>query len=188
MMMSEKLCVLWAGTLQGNENDFAQLHAKLYPKLFTYGYRMLLDEDLTDDLLQDVFIKFWEQKQKIGAIKNVEGYFYRASRSSILNHIRQQKHRASKLNLHHFSDVDCSVEELIVGDESENQLKFVVSTALETLPNKQKEIIKLKFFEDMEYIQIAELLGMQYQSVINTVYRATQVLRQDSSLSSVYAF
>lgn len=179
--------MLWAGTLQGNQNDFAQLHTKLYPKLFTYGYKMLLDEDLTDDLLQDVFIKFWEQKEKIGEIKNVAGYFYRATRSSILNHIRHQKHRSTKLSLHTFSDAECSAEEVIVSGESEQHIKLMVGAALESLPKKQKEILKLKFFEDMEYVQIAELLDMRYQSVINTVYRATQVLRQHSTLSSVYA-
>lgn len=186
-MMSEKLIALWNGSLAGRETDYAVLHAKLYPKLFIYAFRMLNDNDLVNDLLQDLFIKFWINREKIGLIKNVEGYFYRSTRSMVLNHIRFEKKRESKMVLMPELGIVSSMEDVIVSYESQRLTKGLVQSALNTLPAKQKEILNMRFYDELTYLQIAELLGIRYQSVINHVYRAVQSLRQVSGLSAMYA-
>ncbi|WP_083505395.1 RNA polymerase sigma factor [Pedobacter ginsenosidimutans] len=186
-MMTEKLIALWEGTLRGNERDYAQLHAKLYPKLFVFTTRMLDDNDLVNDLLQDLFIKFWENREKIGTIRNVEAYFYRSARSIVLNHIRLTKHREAKLTLMPVQGLVFSAEEIMVSNESDSLMKQQMVTALNSLPAKQREILTMRFYDELSYPQIADILKIRYQSVINHVYRAVQTLRQVSDLSSVYA-
>jgi RNA polymerase sigma-70 factor (ECF subfamily) len=186
-MMTEKLIALWEGTLAGSERDYAELHAKLYPKLFVFTSRMLDDDDLINDLLQDLFIKFWENRQKIGTIHNVEAYFYRSARSILLNHIRLTKHRESKLTLMPAPESVFSAEDIIVSNESDSLIRQQMVLALNSLPVKQREILTMRFYDDLSYRQIAEILKIRYQSVINHVYRAVQTLRQVSDLSTVYA-
>lgn len=186
-MMSEKLIALWDGSLAGSQKDYGALHAKLYPKLFVYASKMLNDDDLVDDLLQDLFVKFWENREKIGAIKNIEAYFYRSTRSIVLNYIRLKKHRDSKLVLMPPAEHVFSTEDIIVSKESNSLTKELLLSALNSLPAKQREILNMRFYDELTYPQIATVLGIRYQSVINHVYRAVQSLRQVSELSAVYA-
>lgn len=186
-MTSEKLIELWNGTLTGCQKNYAQLHNKLYPKLFNYGCRMLDDEDLTDDILQDLFIKFWENKTKIGELKNVEAYFYRSMKSMVLNHIRKAKTTESKLDAILVTEIAFSAEDLIISNESDHLLKERLVIALNSLPAKQREILKMRFYDDLSYPSISETLGIRYQSVINHVHRAIQSLRQIPELSTSFA-
>ncbi|MBB5440266.1 RNA polymerase sigma-70 factor (ECF subfamily) [Pedobacter sp. AK017] len=186
-MMSEKLIALWNGSLAGRRKNYSALHVELYPKLFMYASKMLHDDDLVDDLLQDLFVKFWENRGKIGPIKNVEAYFYRSTRSMVLNHIRLKKHRDSKLIHMSAPEHVFSTEDIIISNESNSLTKELVLSALNRLPAKQREILNMRFYDELSYPQIAKVLGIRYQSVINHVYRAVQSLRQASELSALYA-
>lgn len=181
-----ELAVLWEKTIQGEENSFALLHQSLYPGLFNYALKMLKDEELVDDLLQDLFIKFWQNRSHIGSIGNVKSYFYRSTRSIVLNHIKSSQLKASKLENMPELDFEFSKEELILADEVDVALKAALSKALNQLPPKQKEVVYMHFYEDLEYVQIAEITGTQYQSVVNTIYRAIQMLRGVIIVKDVY--
>jgi RNA polymerase sigma-70 factor (ECF subfamily) len=80
-----------------------------------------------------------------------------------------------------------SAEEIMVSNESDSLMKQQMVTALNSLPAKQREILTMRFYDELSYPQIADILKIRYQSVINHVYRAVQTLRQVSDLSSVYA-
>lgn len=186
-MTTENFIALWDGTLSGKQSDYARLHTKLYPKLFIFINRLVGDDDLTNDLLQDLFIKFWENKAKIGRLNNVEAYFYRSARSIALNHIRLIKHRELKLTLMPNPGIVFSAEDIVISNESNVEMKEQMVRALNSLPSKQREIITMRFYDELTYPQIAEILKIRYQSVINHVYRATQSLKQVHELASVYA-
>ena len=187
MIKANELKVLWDNTRAGATDAFAILHNELYPGLFTYAVKMLRDPDLADDLLQDLFVKFWQNKIHIGSITNVKAYFYKSVRSMILNHIRSSQLKASKLEAMPEPDLQFSREELIISEELDSDIKQMLYTALNKLPAKQREIIHMRFYEELEYVQIAEITGIRYQSVINHVYRAVQVLRESADLSNIYA-
>lgn len=178
---------LWNNTRNGDHKSYALLHQSLYPGLFVYAVKMIKDADLADDLLQDLFVKFWQKRSHIGVITNVKSYFYRAARSMVLNHIKSDLLKEARLDAMPEPDLEFSTEELILSQESNTELKRTLTNALNQLPAKQREAIHLRFYENMEYNQIAELTGTKYQSVINNVYRGIQVLREAWSLSSVSA-
>ena len=83
-------------------------------------------------------------------------------------------------------EMEFSTEEFIISSEQDSRLHGVMVSALNELPPKQREIIHMRFYQDLEYPQIAEITGIKYQSVINHVYRAIQVLRQTTELAEVY--
>lgn len=181
-----ELAALWDKTIQGEEKSFALLHQSLYPGLFNYALKMLKDEDLVDDLLQDLFIKFWQNRSHIGSIGNVKSYFYRSTRSIVLNHIKSSQLKASKLENMPELDFEFSKEELILADEVDAELKAALIKALNQLPPKQKEVVYMHFYEGLQYNQISEVTGTRYQSVVNTVHRAVQVLREVTKLKAIY--
>jgi RNA polymerase sigma-70 factor (ECF subfamily) len=184
---NSKLIALWEQTITGDEHSFALIHKGLYPGLFSYAMKMLRDEKLVDDLLQDLFIKFWQQATKIGSIQNVQSYFYRSVRSLVLNHIKSASLKANKLTGLPKAEIEFSKEDIIISNEQDEELKSKLHLAVNRLPKKQRETVYLRFYENMEYVQIAEITGIKYQSVINHVYRAVQTLKGTVEVKQIYA-
>jgi len=182
----DELRVLWDNSRNDDENAFALLHQNLYPSLFSYVVRMIRDEDLAEDLLQDLFIKFWQGRVGIGTISNVKAYFFRSIRSMVLNYIRSKQLKESKLDTMPAPELDFSKEELIMSDEFDADLKELMQATLNKLPAKQREIIHMRFYQDLDYTQITKITGIKYQSVVNHVYRAVQTLRETCEFSEIY--
>jgi len=161
----------------GDHDAYALLHKNMYSGLFSYLFQMVKDEDIVDDLLQELFVKLWQKRAQIGTIKNVKAYFFTASRSMAINHFRRVKSQSLRLEKLTQPEMDFSAEDIIMSAESDTELKGLMANALNALPVRQREIIYLKYYEDMEYQKIAQVTGIQYQSVINHVFRALQTLR-----------
>jgi len=176
---SSNLCEIWAVVSEGNQRAFSLLHTNLYPDLYCYIYRMLDDEETADDILQELFVKIWSKREQIGVIRNVRAYFFTAAKSMTINHIRKVKHEQIRLNESHFPFQTSSDEQLMIAKENTAELKNRIGETLNQLPARQKEIIYLKYFENMDYQKIALVTGIKYQSVINHVYRAFETLRAD---------
>jgi len=175
---SEDLSKLWSEVCIGNKRSYSLIHKKLYPALYVYGNRMLNDEELTEDVIQDMFIKLWLKKESIGPIRNVKGYFFAVMRSGCLDSIKSRIIiKAKKANIE-FLDLEISIEEKITHKEVTLKQSRAIEYALNRLPARQQEILRLRFFEGMNCAEIGAMTGIQYQSVVNHMYRAVQTLRE----------
>ena len=76
-----------------------------------------------------------------------------------------------------FIDLEISTEEKITQVETTLKQKKMIELALNQLPLRQQEIMRLRFFEDMNCSEIADITGIKYQSVVNHMYRSIQTLR-----------
>lgn len=183
----DKLKGLWDDSRNDDKVAFALLHKNLYPSLFTYVVKMIKDEDLANDLLQDLFIKFWQGRTNIGPIGNVKAYFFKSIRSMVLNHIKSKQLKELRINAMPIPDLEFSKEELMMSEEFDSDLKHLMLVTLNKLPAKQREIIHMRFYQDLDYMEITKITGIKYQSVINHVYRAVQSLREACAFSEIYA-
>ena len=171
----------------GNQNAYNLIHENLYPGLYNYLFKMVKDDGVVDDLLQDLFVKIWCKRDQIGVINNLKAYFFTAARSMAINHFRKVKYQVSKLENFVQPEIGFSAEDILVSAEFDTELKYRTTLALNTLPARQREIIYLKFYEEMEYQKIAEVTGIKYQSVVNHVFRALQTLRAEFQLQDAKA-
>ena len=179
MMAAEQLVNLWDQSRAGDVNAYQSLHKLLYPQLYSYVQNMFWDEDQTNDLLQDLFVKLWQKRQTIGAITHVKAYFYRSARCMALNQLRNDKKNEDRDTVfqQELGTSVSSYEEAITAKEHDNELLKALADALDQLPSRRREIIFLKFYSQLEYEQIVEITGIQYQSVVNHVHRAIASLR-----------
>jgi RNA polymerase sigma factor (sigma-70 family) len=169
----------WDESRQGNVTSFGYIHQQLYPALFHYLLKIMRDEDVCQDILQDLFIKMWERKEIFGPICNVKVYFFKSARSMALNYVKSCKSHDSLTNDHQHFDIVFSQEEVMVNFENNSEVNRLLSLALNTLPGRQREMIFLKYFDGWNYDQIAEVTGIKYQSVVNHVHRAIIQLRAE---------
>jgi RNA polymerase sigma factor (sigma-70 family) len=80
-------------------------------------------------------------------------------------------------------DIGFSPEEIVIKREEYTELQGKIEQLLNELPKRQKEVIYLRYFEDMDHAQIAAVMGINYQSVLNLAQKALQKLRSANLLS-----
>lgn len=175
---SKELSKLWSEVCMGNHRSYALIHQKLYGSLYFYGKRIINDGDLMNDLLQDMFIKLWLRKEITGPIDNVKGYFFTVLRALCFDYIKSRNAIEAKKACMEFLDLQISIEDVITQRETTLNQKKTIEKALNRLPIRQREIMRLRFFESLDCAEIGEKTGIKYQSVVNHMYRAVQTLRE----------
>lgn len=173
----ETLSMLWDQTLAEDAVAFKKIHEILFDGLYLYAIKLLRDESLANDLVQDLFIKIWMKRESIGPIIKVKSYFFTALRRQILNHLRDLRLHALKIKVVHQVDIEFSHEEIVIKKEEHNYIQAKVLKELNNLPKRQKEVIYLHYFESLDYAQIADIMNINYQSVLNFKQKAMQKLR-----------
>jgi len=166
-------------SIEDNQLAYARLHKLLYPRLYNYILHMIGDEDTVDDLLQELFVKLWNQRKSLSAIANIKAYFFTASRSMAINHFRRIAVQTNRLSEYKQPGFAFSPEDILISSEEDWELKNRMSAALDSLPSRQREIVYLKFYQELDYNKIAEITGIRYQSVVNHVFRALETLRSE---------
>lgn len=168
-----ELKLLWTACISGNDTDaFKKIHESLFDGLFLYAQKLLEDEDLADDAVQNLFIRLWTKRESIGEIQKIKSYFYTALRRQVLNQLRDIKLRKLKISFLSKADIEFSPEEIKIKEEDANKRTQQVLEMLNQLPKRQKEVIYLHYFESLDYNQIAEIMQVNYQSVLNLKQKA----------------
>ncbi len=167
----------WTRTLAGDTAAFRLIHLELFDGLFQYAARLLQDNELAGDVIQELFVKVWVRRESIGQLNKVKSYFFTALRRQVLNQLRNLHLRELKISALSGPDIEFSPEEIVVRGEEEETLRTKIAILLNELPARQKEAIYLHYFEGMDYTQIAGIMGINYQSVLNLTQKALQRLR-----------
>jgi RNA polymerase sigma factor (sigma-70 family) len=169
----------WNSVLADDTDALRLIHESLYSSLHHYAKGMLKDEALADDAIQEIFIKAWTQRHKIGNLQHVKAFFFTMLRRHNLNQLRSIKTRMVHLGLFTSAqnDIEFSPEEIVVYGEYQKEGKARIGQLLNQLPKRQKEVIYLKYYEELEYKDISAIMKINYQSVVNLSFKALQFLK-----------
>lgn len=190
----DQLSLWWQQARDGDDHAFSCIHRELFNGLYNYSLKLLQDGDLAKDAVQELFVRLWTKRESIGKLQKVKPYFFTALRRQILNQLRNLHLRELKISGLAKPDIGFSPEEIVVKTEEYQTLQNKIALLLNELPKRQKEVIYLHYFEDMDYTQIADIMGIHYQSVLNLTQKALQKLRTADllllllSLSYLYRF
>jgi RNA polymerase sigma factor (sigma-70 family) len=177
---------LWIRALNGDTDAFRDIHQALFKGLYNYALKLLQDGHLANDAVQDLFVKIWVRRDGIGPVQKVKPYFFTALRRQVLNQLRSLHLRELQIGGLPRPDIGFSPEEIVVRNEEYETLQSKIAALLNELPRRQKEVIYLRYFEEMEYTQIAEIMGIHYQSVLNLTQKALQKLRSANLMSMLF--
>ena len=180
---TDQLFDWWLQALEGDTYAFQSIHRELFRGLYDYALKLLQDGELANDAVQELFVKIWVKRTVIGPLKKVKPYFFTALRRQVLNQLRNLQLRELRIGALPRPDIDFSPEEIVVRNEEYLSLQAKIAALLNELPKRQKEVIYLHYFEEMDYTQIAEIMGIHYQSVLNLTQKALQKLRSADLLS-----
>jgi RNA polymerase sigma-70 factor (ECF subfamily) len=164
----ERVLVLRCQT--GDESAFAEMVQRYHARLRTFLRSMLGDAHLADDALQEVWLDVFRGVGKLRDTGAFSGWVYRIARDRAYRLLRRKPLATEPIDAVELADAG---DEELDADERE-----LVKTSLERLPHEQREVVLLRFVEQMSYEQIAAAVGCELGTVRSRLHYAKRALRQ----------
>lgn len=172
-----------------NEDDsdsFANLYNYYVNDLLSYGISLGFDEENCRDAVHDVFYKLHVDKNKLTRVKNVSSYLFKSFRNRLFN-IHNRKSKTSNIDDEDIPFItEINVLDTLINREDTEKLKRIVTNLLNELTPRQREAIYLRYMQEMDYEDIAELLKMDSNSARRLVHRGMKALREKGGTSKDY--
>lgn len=139
------------------EIAFNAVVRKYSERLYWHVRRFLCSHDDTNDLMQDIFIKVWKALPSFRGESNMFTWIYRIATNEVLNHLRKQKFLG-------LVELESSSERLIkkIDDDpyfNGDALQRELHKAIQRLPEKQRLVFNMRYFDELKYEEIAEITG-----------------------------
>ncbi len=171
---------LWDDLRAGNKSALKTIYDQEFQYLFNYGRKIFQRTELVEDSIHDLFVEIWQRHETVGPTDSIRRYLATSLRRKIVSTLKKESRSQSvdSFDMIPF-DVELAIDEVIIAQELSEEQAMQLKKAFDKLTAKQKEILYLRFYQGLDYEQIAEVLGMKYQSLRNAVSRAIKNLRGD---------
>lgn len=169
---------LWQDYRAGAPSALAQLMQLHYTDLFHWGMRLCPEREIVKDCIQELFLSLWQIHATIGEVENVRAYLLKSLKTKLLRELSKQHNHLYELNDEYDFDVLFSPDMRMIEDEYEVYQLKRLEQVLDQLPQRQKELIYLRFYQDLSYDQIAETMQIGRQSLYNLLQKALSSLRK----------
>jgi len=159
----------------GREEAFTQLYLRYSPTIYSALMVYIKDEHQADDLLQNVFVRFWEKRAELPAIQNIENYLFILARNLVLNHI---KRRAIEENVHQV--LRSRMPESANSTDNrmlELEYKRLLQEAIDALPAQQKQVYLMATEDAMSYDDIATQMELSKLTIKKHLELARKSIR-----------
>ncbi len=160
---------------EGNELAFREIFDHYSSRLYNYTFRITDDEELSEEIVMDAFLKVWCNRQSIDEIIHFDSYLYTLVRNRAFNAIKRRAHEAviiSKLSLNNSEYQDITEETVIY-----NEYQHILSQAVNQLPPQQRIVFSMSRDEGMKYEEIANHLNLSKNTVKAHLKKALSTLR-----------
>ncbi|RZK68498.1 MAG: sigma-70 family RNA polymerase sigma factor [Pedobacter sp.] len=136
---------------------FNLLLSKYQQKIYWHIRRLVIDHDDADDLVQDVFIKVWKNLEKFRSDSQLYTWIYRIATNESITFLNKKKQR----NNIPLDEVSGELNETLVASDYFNgdKIQMKLQKAMLTLPEKQRLIFNMKYFDELKYEEISEITG-----------------------------
>lgn len=171
--------MLWNSFKKGNELALSMLYKKHVQTLYNYGRHTSKDHDLVLDSIQELFSRLWVKRETLATVTSVKLYLFKSFRRTLLRQIiAKRKLFVPFLDQNNAFEFIPSFEHaMIEGEFKEEQLKKL-KACIQSLTKTQREVIFLKFFNELTYVEISEIMEMRVESVYNLVSKTIELLRK----------
>jgi RNA polymerase sigma factor (sigma-70 family) len=181
---------IWNSFKQGSEEAYAQIYENYFFALYNYGIKIIRNKELVKDCIQDLFINLWRTKENLGEVTIIKPYLYKSLRRDLIRKLHGEEHSISleseQGNQYNFEMVLSHEVRLIESQIEKEQKEFLIKE-LNTLTKRQKEVIFLKFYENLSYQEIATVMSISVDAVYNLLSLALGVLKKNMIHTSIFS-
>lgn len=155
----------------GDERAFHELFRKYSYRLQRFAYEYVADIDDAMDIIQNVFLSFWEKREQLPVETNPEAYLLVLTRNACIDHLRKAKVRFTYFNttqdkLALEQSINLSALETMDPDSLEiKELKRLIADTIASMPDESREVFLLSRKEQLKYSEISERLHISIRTV-----------------------
>lgn len=177
---------LWDSLKEGSNSAFEKIFRLYYPALLNYGLRFHKDDEEIKDCIQILFLNIWERKQFLAASESVKSYLLASLRRLILKRKKQEpsfveldSDGPDTDNEYSGFNIELSVEVKIIQDQTLRENISILQNAIQNLPDRQKEALYLKFYNEQSFGDIAAVMNISTRAVYKLIYKALDSLNRE---------
>ena len=179
-------CPVWRNFRSGDRKALAEIFNDHYDSLYYYGRKLIQDEDLVKDCIQNLFLKVWTTRHKLMAVQCVRPYLLKALRRHIADQVTAQNRKNILHDQFHGDfQIAFSHEDFLIAHQTSREQTEALARSLNQLATRQREAIFLKFYEDLDYTKIAEIMALNVQSVRNLIHQSLKSIKVAMNLATV---
>ena len=171
--------VLWQDFLAGEVRAFEKLMSDNFRLLFRYGSKFSKDRELVKDSIQDLFLVLWEKRDNLNPDAAVKPYLMASLRRLMHRQVSSRTWVGGEALQEEddYFEIEFSVEDDYIRNEATHSRTHHLQQLINALPRRQKEVVYLKFFQELSREQIAEVMGVSPQTVSNLLQIAIRHLK-----------
>ncbi len=158
-----------------SEQLFEEVFKAHFKNLYGYALTIVKDDIHAEEIVQQVFFKLWEKREKLNIQQSVQAYLYRAVHNECLNYLKHQKVKQAyqAYAKHTMQEGTDNNIRTMIGKELETK----ISEALERLPEQCRTIFQMSRFEQLKYREIADKLNLSIKTIENQMGKALKIMR-----------
>ncbi|PVH26475.1 RNA polymerase sigma factor [Sphingobacterium corticibacter] len=161
---------------QGDQLAFTDIYNVYSRKLFLHILTITKDKDTAEGLLQDVFMKVWDNRSSIDPDQSFQAWLYTIARNTVYSYFRQvaKDQKLQQQLYHHFDEL----YEVEMDGNLQDKQEELLGRALATLSERRRQVFQLCKIERKSYEEAAVLLGISTSTVSNLMVKANQEIRK----------
>lgn len=169
---------IWHLFVEGDINAFSTLFKTYYSQLHNYGLKISGNLVHTEDCLQSFFVYLFDNRKNLGTISHIKSYLFVSYRRALLKYLKKERKFTTYEEVFERSTVfEFSHEELMVEQEFTKIRVHALTKLLNSLSPRERETIYLRYYTGLSTNEIAEVMNISYQSVLNTLQKAFTKLK-----------
>jgi RNA polymerase sigma factor (sigma-70 family) len=169
---------IWEKFKEGDNEALSIIYSENSRKLYQYGLKLTANCSIVEDAIQDLFSDLIRNRRKLGYTDNIQFYLIKSFKRKLQRQLQKEnRYNLNENDVEYVFGITYSIEQTIILEESSNQKIKLLRKALNELTPRQKEAIYLKFTDELEYEEIAEIMEMNIESCRNLIYRSIKSLK-----------
>ena len=154
--------------------DFVKLVMPFKDKVYRLAKRLLVSNEEAEDATQEILMKLWRNKEKIGEYNNVEAFSMTMTKNFCLDRLKSKQAQNLKIVHSNYQDKNESLQKKVENNDSVDW----VARIIEELPEQQKIILQLRDIEEYEFDEIAKVVDMNPTAIRVALSRARKTIRE----------
>lgn len=169
---------LWTKFKAGDHLAFGELAQVHYRALYNYGTKFSQDSEFIRDCIQELYLELWERRSFLSETAFVKSYLLKALRHKLIKEsVRLKRFKEPRELSFDADETDLSVESVIIENEHLRHQISRLNQIVSHLSKRQQEIIYLRFYQNLDNEDIAQVMSLGRQSVANLLYRTIKEIK-----------
>jgi len=159
----------------GSEEAFREVYDRHHVQMFYIAKKYLKDTGLSEDVVQDIFVKLWEKKHQLDDIKSLSAYLFTMVKNHVLNILRDKK--SDVVSLTSVTEKTFPVQNLTEDDLQYKEYERVLQRGINELSDRKREVFKLRTQKGFTNPEVAKMLQINERTVKTHYYNSSKFIR-----------